>query len=397
MTAMAGVNEGFKEGDLQKAKTEYDRWKTAHEGMLKMGELSLKEAELAIKRAGTDQQALRAELEALSAGFQMDAVKEKLREGDPMGAVSILADLGDGFRRARSGGMNVADQVFATAYQRRIAAGEAPDEAYKHTLAEFPPQTGKNAPTAAQIKDRDLTARAIAQDATAKDDPAKLAELKKKIEIKDKLDASPYMKGLGPLERKAVDDEIARNPSVADDPTALGRVIRNAKGGNILPPTQVKQLEDHAGRIAQVMDTFENMEGIMDRTFAASTRLGKALRPGEAIGNILGVMSSTDRADFQRQLNYIRMEIPHLLQDSGQSAALARDPRFASIIAGGEWMDTANNVRSNFDWLQGILAADLKRINSEFQQSTGRELEIFSPGTNAKPTSDAKWHSEKVD
>lgn len=89
MNAMAGVLNATKQGDAEKAKQEFDRWKVAHEAAGKMVDYTLKLYDEALKTQGP--QAKLAAIRAVDAQLKLDTDQAFLQAagGDPIRAAQM--------------------------------------------------------------------------------------------------------------------------------------------------------------------------------------------------------------------------------------------------------------------------------------------------------------------
>lgn len=117
--AMAGTLNAYKQGDIAKAKQEYERWKTAHDAAREMVDLELKSYDSAIKRMTTSPAEARAELLAQTAAFKNMYANQLLREGKSDEALSVLAGL-----KVKAGGMTAAGDAFEGLHAKNVALGE---------------------------------------------------------------------------------------------------------------------------------------------------------------------------------------------------------------------------------------------------------------------------------
>jgi hypothetical protein len=91
--AMAGVLNAYHQGDLEKSKEEYQRWKDAHDAAGKMLDLELKSYDAAIKKMESAPREAVAELTAQTHAFQNTILMSYLNGGKVPEAIAHIAGM----------------------------------------------------------------------------------------------------------------------------------------------------------------------------------------------------------------------------------------------------------------------------------------------------------------
>jgi len=233
-------------------------------------------------------------------------------------------------------------------------------------------KVGRAAPTATGLLSQQAVIQADAEIKGLKGQghdlsPAEEAAIKTKWITKSLLDKSPFMHGLNALEAHAVTMAAEKDPTLMDDPTKLGQVVREVAGRNSPTPKQVEDIENKGREYAHALDAMDRLRTNMQKAFTVGLG-GKIARPIEAIGNIAGFLNDTDRADFLSDLDYLQRIAPELLSYKGTAGSAGRvgDERLEKIIRGKSLGDTAQNVASSLDRVGEIFAEDLMGLNEQY-------------------------------
>ena len=202
-----------------------------------------------------------------------------------------------------------------------------------------------------------------------------------------RLAASPFMQTLNQKEAQAAQNEIDKDPTILDDPNRMGRLINQVTGRaeqkDTLTGAQIAQIDDHALRVGHLMDDLQRMRELLDNPGIAS-KLGRPLRAGEAIGNIIGAMNDTDRAEYDNLLRRVREEGPKLMSTKIlPSETRPSEEEAAALFPSQRWGDTKQAVDNIFEDWQKRFVSDLRVYNAQKLASTGQGLLIL--GTGGKP------------
>jgi hypothetical protein len=154
------------------------------------------------------------------------------------------------------------------------------------------------------------------------------------------------------LEREAVDRAIENDPSLANDPVRLGRVIAQVSGHKALTGGQLVAIQDHAQRVTHALDDIDTINRGLTTATAVAGGLGPLLRGGEAIENIVGYLPETRRADFRAALSRLQYDAPALLSYRPFGTERAASPLIEDITGNQRWGDTYSNVTSRIGALQ---------------------------------------------
>lgn len=187
----------------------------------------------------------------------------------------------------------------------------------------------------------------------------------------------------------------------------LGSQAAMLEGKQSLNANQFNTLEDRAQQFSLAMDQVQKIQELLPKAAAIATRLGVPLEKAEAIGNMLGTDSETDRADFENALAFLRVNAPLLLKQANPtSRAIGGDQEMVNkIIRGEQWGDSRLNVASAMNNLGNIFQQDLSIMQGQAKRS-GRSLNLPSlapppgspatPDAPAAPRSDAPWENDPV-
>jgi hypothetical protein len=205
-------------------------------------------------------------------------------------------------------------------------------------------------------------------------------------EAKAKLASSPYIQNLQHLEREAVDRAIENDPSLANDPVRLGRVIAQVSGHKALTGGQLVAIQDHAQRVTHALDDIDTINRGLTTATAVAGGLGPLLRGGEAIENIVGYLPETRRADFRAALSRLQYDAPALLSYRPFGTERAASPLIEDITGNQRWGDTYSNVTSRIGALQQRFVSDLRTLNQEYEGGSGEPLPMLRDSRPTAPT-----------
>jgi hypothetical protein len=199
-----------------------------------------------------------------------------------------------------------------------------------------------------------------------------------------RLAASPFMQNLNQKEAQAAQKEIDKDPTILDDPNRMGQLVNQVTGRQeqkeTLTGQQIAQIDDHATRVAHLLDDLQKMRGLLDDPAIAS-KLGRPLRAGESIGNILGAMNDTDRAEYDQLLARVRQEGPKLMSTKIlPSETRPSEEEADALFPSQRWGDTKQNVDRIFEDWQNRFVTDLRVYNAQKLGSTGQGLLILGGG-----------------
>ena len=211
------------------------------------------------------------------------------------------------------------------------------------------------------------------------------ARIKNQAVAKAMLSKSPFMHSLNATQAEIVNQIIGNDPSIVNDPDAVGRLTRSVKGNNVIPPAKLHDISSRANSIGDVLTTLDEMNNIFEKAKYAAGAAGKVLRPTEAIGNIIGVWGDTDLADFESKRAMVLTKLPELLSYKGTgSHSKEANAQIQKILRGGNFGDTRQNTESSISMLQNSLAKDLKGLDGEYKTSTGSRLPMFRDLENTR-------------
>ena len=204
-----------------------------------------------------------------------------------------------------------------------------------------------------------------------------------------KLESSPFMQNANAQAAKAIRKAVEDDPSIVDDPVRMGKLVNQAMGRSELKETltgqQIAQIDDHAERVSHLLNDLQKMRDLLDNPGIAS-KLGRPLRAGESIGNILGAMNDTDRAQYDQLLARVRQEGPKLMSVKIlPSETKPSEEEADALFPSQRWGDTKQNVDAIFEDWQRRFVSDLRIYNAQKLGSTGQGLLIL--GGSGKPAS----------
>ena len=197
-------------------------------------------------------------------------------------------------------------------------------------------------------------------------------------------------------------DFTAKNGRPPTD-AELGAEANMLQGKQVLNANQFNTLEDRAQQFSLALDNVQRIRELLPKAIGIATRLGQPLEKVEAIGNMLGTDSSTDRADFESALAFLKTNAPLLLKQANPtSRAIGGDQALVNrIIRGEQWGDSRMNVQASMENLNSIFQQDLSIMQGQAKRS-GRSLNLPSltpqPGapTLAPAGGAAPWENDPV-
>ena len=196
---------------------------------------------------------------------------------------------------------------------------------------------------------------------------------------------------------------FAAKNSRAPTDEELGTQANLLQGKQVLNANQFNTLEDRAQQFSLALDQVQKIRELIPKAVGIATRVGQPLEKIEAVGNMLGMDSSTDRADFESALAFLRVNAPLLLKQANPtSRAIGGDQAMVNrIIRGEQWGDSRLNVEAAMENLNGIFQQDLSIMQQQAQRS-GRSLGLPSlaphptAGAAAPPATAAPWNTDPV-
>lgn len=197
---------------------------------------------------------------------------------------------------------------------------------------------------------------------------------------------SVYGQTVNALKRDVLDNWIAADPSIVDDPARFAVLNSKVNGGMIIKPPQALAMEDRAQQTVNAVDAIRRLRQHIGQVAVSAGALGRPLRGAETIGNILQMSDDTTRADIESDLALIRNLLPTLLTSKGPHPSSPHAiAELNKIFRGGNWGDTYQNVMSNSETMMKLLGGDLKHMNEFYKDSLGRNLSVFAPGGKQQP------------
>jgi len=159
------------------------------------------------------------------------------------------------------------------------------------------------------------------------------------------------------------------------------------------------RLDDIASRITLIRQSESKIDEAIDslqRHVGEAGLAGKVTRLGERVSNIFG-SNQTDRAQFMRTIEYLRLEAPRLLTDSHGRPLSAEASKIGDVVAGVSPGDTtANALRGLEEYKQFLIEL---RAENEQRYNKGRIGEGGGETTPAatpavKPPAKNDWWSQ---
>lgn len=283
-----------------------------------------------------------------------------------------------------------------------------PEEIFRwveERLAEMHPKGGTSVAAKTDAEFESLAREAFTEEFNREPNPNSqidknnIIRLKNAAKAEAKLAASPYMQNLNAEQSKVVKAAIRRDPTIADDPVRFGQLINQATGKTeqkeALTGDQIAKIDVHAQRVTHLLDDMGRMRELLSNPGIAS-KLGRPLRAGESIANILGVMSDTDRAEYDQLQRRVREEGTRLM--SAKILPTETKPgadEMAALFPGQRWGDTKQAIDKILDTWEQRFVSDLQLYNQQvpggLRVLRGTEAEK-PPVDGAKKAPDGKWY-----
>ena len=419
--AMAGVINAYNEGDAQKSKEAYEQWKAAHDASVKTAELELKAYDEASKRMQNDPRGYQSMMLAQTAAFKNSAISKAANDGNwqlvdalvagMRNAVKGLQKAGDGFDGSHETMMAV--HTAETEYEDAVKSGDpekvraaidnlnesrgqlatAVEDGTIKTLPKgvtvsslrkpIPGGTSTQKPATAmglltqnaqKIADAEIKRREAAGETLSDADKAKIENEAIQAALRDR---TAFSQTVGFHQGQELQDWLKNHPNASLEEFA--RAERAIQGKDMLPPAQIVAMEARSQEMANALSAMDKMREAMDKTIAAAGGLGRVIRPFEAFSNITGLSDSTDYADFKHSRDQVELLAGNLLR-SKDSAALSKQTLslLNTIVRGGNWGDTKQNVTSALDDLERSISEDLLNLNNLHMKNTGNPLPVLS-------------------
>lgn len=428
--AMAGVLNATRQGDQARAQKEFEQWQVSHEAAGKMVDYTLKLYDDALKLHSP--QARLATIRALDAQFKLDEDRAFLQQagGDPIAAARMRVQA---LRRVRASSRTAGEQITATHEsatqaqndQQAIAEGlgsEDPNkqadalDRYANAIDKSQGGKGSTANTRLEGLTVGVRLRAMATELRS-GDPTRVAAARTDVaSIQQggpavlKAPRTPTPGSVDPSRSMTswtahqMQDFVTHHPDATAEEIGAHRAI--LEGRSALNANQFNNLEYRVQSFTVALDAVQKIRDLIPKAFAIATRLGKPLEKAEAIGNMLGVDSDTDRADFQSALAMLKNNAQVLLKQANPtSRAIGSDQALVdTIIRGENWGDSALNVESAMENLNSIFQQDLAIMRNQARRS-GQDLSLpnrsapapsAAPAPGAAPAEERPWELDRM-
>jgi hypothetical protein len=176
------------------------------------------------------------------------------------------------------------------------------------------------------------------------------------------------MHSLNAQESASVADAVAKDPKKGD-PENIGHLVRQVTGRDIASPQDIEKIENQALKYKQALNALDSMkQGLGPLTVGLGGKVGRVLEP---LGNVLFDMPDTQRKDFQRDMATVQEMAKNLISVGGAAGSAAKnDPNIATIVAGGAFGDTVQNVTSAINKLQTLYKEDIQQLDAQHMRFT---------------------------
>ena len=164
------------------------------------------------------------------------------------------------------------------------------------------------------------------------------------------------------------------------------RRVNHEFGEGVLTPTSSENLRSRIDLLGHSMDKLDEAVNTLHKHIGAAGAAGYATRLGERVGNILG-SNATDRDNFMRTIEYLRLEAPRLLTDSHGRPMSAEAERINHIIGGLNIGDTTANTLRNLE--------EISTLYAEMRNQSNQRLKGTWKGPDEAPAahkSDTDWY-----
>jgi hypothetical protein len=142
--------------------------------------------------------------------------------------------------------------------------------------------------------------------------------------------------------------------------------------------TQIDQFDNSTDKIGTAL-------GVLETHIGAAGIAGRATRLGERVGNIFG-SNSTDREQFMRDIQYLRLAAGRLLTESRGRPLAAEASRINDIVGGLDLGDTTANTLRALNEVK-TLYAKMRADNLSKLKGTWQPREDRGPATSPPPSS----------
>jgi hypothetical protein len=153
-------------------------------------------------------------------------------------------------------------------------------------------------------------------------------------------------------QKKAWRDEGVPEAEIAERGAKLAAHLRSA--ATPITSTRKDDLASQITRFQLASDTIDKVEGLLKKHNALTGLGGNITRPGEAIGNVVGLSNSTDRAQFKSYISELQDWGPRLLNEAKARPLSAEEKRISAIVPGLSLGDTTKNTADRLLELQGL-------------------------------------------
>lgn len=148
------------------------------------------------------------------------------------------------------------------------------------------------------------------------------------------------------VENKGVEEIIAKDKAKGIETTVAEAKKRFREETASLPEGEKNKIRQRIDAFDNSSDKIDTSLALLDRTIGSAGIAGRATRLAERVGNIFGT-NSTDREQFMRDIQYLRLAGARLLTESAGRPLAAEAARINDIIGGLNLGDTtANTIRA---------------------------------------------------
>ena len=189
-------------------------------------------------------------------------------------------------------------------------------------------------------------------------------------------------------EAEAIDEITAAH---SGDPTwTRAKSIADFKATTAAPPrmtgNQAVKEKHVENQITEQLDVIDSTMGVLQQYRMAAGAAGYVTRGAEIVGNISGTDLGTDREQFRRDIEFLRMMFPRIMASGGRPLA-ADQKRVDAIIGGLSMGDTTANTMRSLEELQKIYLRRLQEQQDILAPGGTTPPNARPPGTTAPPSS----------
>lgn len=184
---------------------------------------------------------------------------------------------------------------------------------------------------------------------------------------------------------------------------AYNKASREVGLANSLPSgNKVDELRGKRDQVASIIEGSEkNLEFL--RTYKGAAGIaGQIMRGGEIAGNIAGISTQSDRAQFRRRVYELQDMVPRILTDAAGRPLASAQKKVDQLVAGLNAGDTGpNTIRAYEELIEEMKKRKdnyTGRIETPFSRDEDRSGSSVAPADTAKPKPSGKnpWEKDPI-